>query len=68
MKPSSSGWKFTILEIQMLLIELISDFEFTLPTNGKSVRKTSSTIMVPTIEGERDSGIVLFLNVSVVGD
>jgi len=62
------GWRLNLLETQMTLIELISNFEFTLPSNGKEVHRTSATLMAPTIKGERDFGPALFLDVSIVED
>jgi hypothetical protein len=67
-KLSFSGWRLNLLETQMTLIELISNFEFTLPSNGKEVHRTSATLMAPTIKGERDFGPALFLDVSIVED
>jgi hypothetical protein len=46
----------------MLLIELVSRLEFTLPVNGKNACRSSLILMAPTIEGELDSGAALFLN------
>jgi len=61
------GWRFTLLELQMLLIELVSSFEFTLPANGKNVCRSSFPLMSPTVEGEPGAGTVLFLGVSIIG-
>jgi hypothetical protein len=64
----SLGWRFNIFETQMVLIELISSFEFSLPANGKSVRKTSANLIMPTIKGERISEAAMILDVSIVED
>jgi len=56
-----------LLELQMLLVELVSRFEFTLPANGKNVCRSSLILMAPTIEGEPDSGAALYSNVSIIG-
>jgi hypothetical protein len=53
----------------MVLIELISSFEFSLPSNGlKSVRKTSAKLIMPTVRGERISESAIFLDFSIVDD
>jgi hypothetical protein len=67
-KPLVSGWKFSILELQALLVKLICDFEFTVPIDGnvKEVYRSPSPIMSPTVEGERSSK--LLLNVTVIAD
>jgi hypothetical protein len=60
------GWKFAIWETQMVLIELISKFEFTLPEDGRKVYRRHAALMVPTIEGEQNNKPALFLDISVI--
>jgi hypothetical protein len=58
-----------MLEMQMLFIELLPTFEFSLPANGKAVRRTPAlNVMIPTVQGGRNSEAALFLDVSIVED
>ena len=60
------GWKFSVVEMQCLLIEMINAFEFSLPLDGKKVRRQAGGVMVPTLEGEALKGGQLSLVVRVV--
>jgi len=62
------GWRFSILEMQALLIRLISDFEFSLPADESSVYRTPSPVMAPSVSGKRAFGPMLPLNVTVIGE
>ncbi|KJA28785.1 hypothetical protein HYPSUDRAFT_33137 [Hypholoma sublateritium FD-334 SS-4] len=49
---SCVGWRFAVLEMQAILVELVNNFEFTLTPEAQMVRKEAcSLLMVPTIEG-----------------
>jgi len=62
------GWKFSILEAQTILIELLSNFEFRLPQNYKGVRRTGAATMIPTVPGDRGAGSRLDLEISILSD
>jgi hypothetical protein len=65
----SAGWKFSVLETQTILIELLANFEFRLPKNYKGVRRTNATpVMIPTVPGDREAGTRLDLEVSILQD
>jgi cytochrome P450 len=62
-------WRFSVLELQAFLVELISTFEFSLPPGVpyESVRRESSVLMSPTIEGEAEKGVQLPFRIKAVG-
>jgi len=62
------GWRFAVLEIQTLLIELVSNFEFTMTEESKRVRRMPCAVMVPVIEGQEDRGVQLPLNIALVAN
>jgi hypothetical protein len=65
----STGWKFSVLETQTILIELLANFEFRLPKNYKGVRRTNATpVMIPTVLGDRAAGTRMDLEVSILQD
>ncbi|KAJ6488255.1 cytochrome P450 [Mycena vitilis] len=59
------GWRFAVLELQAFLIELLSNFEFSLTPEAMRVRREACIVMVPTIEGQREKGTQLPLRVTV---
>ena len=64
----SVGWRFSVFEMQMILIELLANFEFRLPKNGTGVRRTGAMTMIPTIPGNREAGARLGLEISILQD
>ncbi|KAJ6534037.1 cytochrome P450 [Mycena vulgaris] len=59
------GWRFAVLELQAFLIELVSNFEFSLTPEAMRIRREACIVMVPTVEGQRDKGTQLPLRVTV---
>jgi len=59
------GWRFALIEIQAFITEIIGKFEFALTDKSKRVRRESSELMTPTVEGEVENGVQLPLRVSV---
>lgn len=55
----------SVLEVQTFLIELVSNFEFTMTKESEKVRRLPCAVMVPVIEGEETKGGQLPLKVSV---
>ena len=64
----SVGWRFSVFEMQMILIELLANFEFRLPKNGTGVRRTGAMTMIPTVPGNREAGARLDLDISIIQD
>ena len=62
------GWRFSLLESQTILIELLSNFEFRLPKIYKGVRRTGAATMIPTVPGDRGAGTRLDLEISILPD
>jgi hypothetical protein len=63
-----AGWRFSVLEIQTVLIELLANFEFRLPKNYQGMSRVWATFLIPTIPGDRDAGTRLDLEVSILPD
>ncbi|TFK80428.1 cytochrome P450 [Polyporus arcularius HHB13444] len=61
------GWKFSIIEMQALLAEIIENFELSLSSEKHTIRRAPAGFgMVPMIEGREDLGTALPLQVSLV--
>jgi len=55
---------YRITEFQVILIELIDSFSFSV-SEDKKIRRVSSGIMAPMVEGELDKGAQLPLVVAL---
>lgn len=64
----SPGWRFSILEMQTILVELLTNFDFRLPKNYKGVRRTGAATMIPTVPENRGAGTRLDLEISILPD
>ncbi|KAJ7286895.1 cytochrome P450 [Mycena rebaudengoi] len=53
---SCMGWRFAVLELQAFLIELVSDFEFSLTPEAMRIRREACIVMVPTVGGAARQG------------
>jgi hypothetical protein len=61
-------WLYSVVEIQTFLISLLANFEFSIPEGAKKIRMDRSAVMAPMLEGEREHGSQLPLNVTIVSD
>ncbi|KAF9784098.1 cytochrome P450 [Thelephora terrestris] len=54
-----------VLELQTLLVELISNFEFSMTEQTEQVRRMPCAVMVPVVTGEEAKGVQMPLKVSL---
>jgi len=55
----------SVLELQTLLVELISNFEFSMNKQSEQVRRLPCAVMVPVVSGEEAKGVQMPLKVSL---
>ena len=55
----------SVLELQTLLVELISSFEFSMNEQSEKVRRLPCAVMLPVVGGEEAKGVQLPLRVSL---
>lgn len=55
----------SVLEMQTLLVELVSNFEFSLNQQSEKVRRLPCAVMVPVVSGEEAKGAQMPLTVSL---
>jgi hypothetical protein len=48
-------------------VELVDTFVFTIPGDGKKIRRAATGIMAPMVEGEFDKGAQLPLVIALAG-
>ncbi|KJA28784.1 hypothetical protein HYPSUDRAFT_128183 [Hypholoma sublateritium FD-334 SS-4] len=66
---SCIGWRFAVLEIQALLVEMVNQFEFSLTPESQTVRREAcALLMVPTIEGSGTRRLPLFVKIAPQND
>ncbi|KAG2341337.1 cytochrome P450 [Suillus weaverae] len=59
------GWRFAVLEMQAVLVELVENFEFRFP-EGVEIIRLNVGLMTPMVEGKMDEGLQMPLEVSVI--
>ncbi|KAG2058507.1 cytochrome P450 [Suillus hirtellus] len=59
------GWRFAVLEMQAVLVELVENFEYRFPEGVEMVRLNAG-LMVPMVEGKMHEGVQMPLEVSVI--
>ncbi|OCH89199.1 PAH-inducible cytochrome P450 monooxygenase PC-PAH 1 [Obba rivulosa] len=61
------GWRFAILEMQAILVELLENFEFSIPDDKPEIQRVPAGLMVPMIRNKMHLGTQMPLKISVVG-
>lgn len=56
---------YSVLEMQTLLVELVSNFEFSMTEQSEKVRRLPCAVMVPAVSGEEAKGVQMPLKVSL---
>lgn len=59
------GWRFAVLELSAFIVELLNNFEFSLTNKGDSIRREACFVMTPTLEGQRENGTQMHLNIRI---
>ncbi|TFK92813.1 PAH-inducible cytochrome P450 monooxygenase PC-PAH 1 [Polyporus arcularius HHB13444] len=60
------GWRFSIIEMQALLVELIEKFEFSIPEDKPEIIRFAGGLMTPLVASEMHLGSQMPLQVSLV--
>lgn len=58
------GWRFAVLEMESILVELLDNFEFSPPPNNIEIIRAPSGVMTPMIKGSKSRRIELPLTVT----
>ncbi|OCH87516.1 cytochrome P450 [Obba rivulosa] len=58
------GWRFSVMESQALIAEILENFEFSPPPNPPEILRLPSSVMAPAVRGEK--GIQMPLQISIV--
>lgn len=58
--------RYSVMEMQTILVELMSNFEFSLPGEGTEIYRQPAGIMLPFVKGKISEGPQMPLCVAVV--
>ncbi|KAK0438173.1 cytochrome P450 [Desarmillaria tabescens] len=64
---SCIGWEFAIMEMQVIIVDLLKHFEFSLPEGLNVQEYPAGLVIVPAVEGKANQGSQVPLRVSVLG-
>ncbi|KAF5388796.1 hypothetical protein D9757_005650 [Collybiopsis confluens] len=59
------GWRFALYNVQVLLVEIINNFELGPTRDLERLRREACLVMLPTLEGEEIKGENLPLQISI---
>ncbi|KAI9066918.1 cytochrome P450 [Trametes sanguinea] len=60
------GWRFSIIEMQAILVELIEQFEFTIPENKPEIVRFAAGLVAPLVKDDMKAGPQMPLRVSLI--
>ncbi|KAI0089014.1 cytochrome P450, partial [Irpex rosettiformis] len=61
------GWRFSLIEMQAILVGLVENFEFSLPPTPTEILRMPIRVMSPMVKGRLDEGVMMPLTVRAVG-
>lgn len=56
----------SLYQMQMYFIRLLPNLEFTLPRDAPRICRSAAITMIPTVEGQREAGAALPLDVAIL--
>ncbi|KAI0697725.1 cytochrome P450 [Cerioporus squamosus] len=60
------GWRFTVIEMQALVAELVENFRFAPPSEDVVIQRSpAGPVMTPTLRGKEDEGTAMPLRISL---
>ncbi|KAI0089032.1 cytochrome P450, partial [Irpex rosettiformis] len=60
---SCIGWRFTLIEMQAVLVALVENFEFSLPPTETEILRMPVSLMVPMVKNRLKEGVMMPLTV-----
>ncbi|KAI0354772.1 PAH-inducible cytochrome P450 monooxygenase PC-PAH 1 [Trametes cingulata] len=60
------GWRFSVIEMQAILVELIEQFEFTIPEDKPEIIRFAAGLVAPLVKDDMHAGPQMPLQVSLV--
>ncbi|EMD34485.1 hypothetical protein CERSUDRAFT_97741 [Gelatoporia subvermispora B] len=60
------GWRFSVMESQALIAEILEKFAFSLPPTPPEIQRLPAGVMAPGVRGKTEMGIQMPLQISIV--
>ncbi|TFY57341.1 hypothetical protein EVJ58_g7079 [Rhodofomes roseus] len=60
------GWRFTVIELQAIIVELLENFEVAIPDDKPDIQRVPGGLMIPMIRGKPELGSQMPLKVTAV--
>ncbi|KZT63987.1 cytochrome P450 [Daedalea quercina L-15889] len=60
------GWRFTVIELQAICVELLENFEFAIPDDKPDIQRVPGGLMIPMIRGKPQLGSQMPLKVTPI--
>ncbi|OCH92291.1 cytochrome P450 [Obba rivulosa] len=60
------GWRFSVMESQAIIAEILENFEFSLPPNPPEIQRLPAMVVAPAVRGEIEKGAQMPLQISIV--
>ncbi|KAI0701973.1 cytochrome P450 [Cytidiella melzeri] len=60
------GWRFSLIEMQAILVALIENFEFSLPPTETEIMRMPVGLMSPMVKGRFNEGVLMPLTVRAI--
>ncbi|OCH87517.1 cytochrome P450 [Obba rivulosa] len=60
------GWRFSVMESQVIIAEILENFEFSLPSDPPEIVRLPSGVVAPGVRGKIEKGIQMPLQISIV--
>ena len=61
-------WRFSLIELQAILVGLIENFEFSLPPEKLEILRMPIGVMSPMVKGRLEEGVMMPLTVRPIGE
>ncbi|KAI0719203.1 PAH-inducible cytochrome P450 monooxygenase PC-PAH 1 [Fomitopsis betulina] len=60
------GWRFTVIELQAIVVELLENFAFAIPEDKPDIQRVAGGLMIPMIRGRPELGSQMPLKVTPI--
>ena len=62
------SWRFSLIEMQAILVGMIENFEFSLPPGKVEILRVPIAAMSPMVKGRLEEGVMMPLTVRPIGE
>ncbi|OSD01175.1 PAH-inducible cytochrome P450 monooxygenase PC-PAH 1 [Trametes coccinea BRFM310] len=63
---SCIGWRFSMIEMQVILVELLEQFDFTIPEDKPEIWRFAAGLVAPLVKNDMKGGVQMPIRVSLL--